>query len=99
LPVANRIIPIIGDSILVDPEFGTGVVKITPSHDKNDYEAGKRNDLPQLQVIDETGKMTAAAGKEFEGLDRFEARKKIVAQLESESLLSAVKDYVHSVGV
>jgi valyl-tRNA synthetase len=99
LPVANRLIPIIGDAILVDPEFGTGVVKVTPSHDKNDYEAGKRNNLPQLQVIDETGHMTAAAGKEYEGLDRFEARKKIVAQLEDERMLAGVKEYVHSVGV
>src|ERR1043166_5321603 len=99
LPVANRQIPILGDPILVDPEFGTGVVKVTPSHDKNDYDAGKRNALPQLQVIDGTGHMTAAAGKEFEGLDRFEARKKIVEQLEEQRLLAGVKDYVHSVGV
>ena len=99
LPVVNRPIPIIADPILVDPEFGTGVVKVTPSHDKNDYEAGKRNDLPQLQVIDETGHMTAAAGKEFEGLDRFEARKKVIEILEAERLLAGVKDYVHSVGV
>ena len=99
LPIANRQIPIIADSILVDPKFGTGVVKVTPSHDKNDYEAGKRNNLPQLQVIDETGHMTAIAGKEFEGLDRFEARKKVVQQLEDERLLAGVKDYVHSVGV
>ncbi|PYQ58236.1 MAG: valine--tRNA ligase, partial [Acidobacteria bacterium] len=54
LPIADRQIPIIGDAILVDPEFGTGVVKVTPSHDKNDYEAGLRNHLPQLQVIDES---------------------------------------------
>ncbi|HEX3107856.1 MAG TPA: valine--tRNA ligase [Thermoanaerobaculia bacterium] len=99
LPVANRPIPIIADPILVDPEFGTGVVKVTPSHDKNDYEAGKRNYLPQLQVIDETGHMTAAAGKAFEGLDRFEARKKVVAQLEDERMLAGVKDYANSVGV
>ncbi|HEX7190074.1 MAG TPA: valine--tRNA ligase [Thermoanaerobaculia bacterium] len=99
LPVVNRQIPIIADAILVDPEFGTGVVKVTPSHDKNDYDAGKRNDLPQLQVIGETGHMTAAAGKAFEGLDRFEARKKIVEILEEQRLLAGVKDYVHSVGV
>src|SRR5438445_745246 len=61
VPIANRRIPIIADPILVDPEFGTGVVKVTPSHDKSDYEAGLRNKLPQMQVIDETGKMTAAA--------------------------------------
>jgi valyl-tRNA synthetase len=99
LPVVNRPIPIIADAILVDPEFGTGVVKVTPSHDKNDYEAGKRNNLPQLQVIDETGHMTAEAGRDYEGFDRFEARKKIVAELENQRLLAGVKDYVHSVGV
>jgi len=59
LPIANRRIPIIGDSILVDPEFGTGVVKVTPSHDKSDYEAGNRNNLPRLQVIGEDGKIRA----------------------------------------
>ncbi|HEX3582625.1 MAG TPA: valine--tRNA ligase, partial [Thermoanaerobaculia bacterium] len=99
LPIVNRQIPIIADPILVDPEFGTGVVKVTPSHDKNDYEAGKRNDLPQLQVISETGHMTAAAGKDFEGLDRFEARKKVVELLEEQRLLAGVKEYAHSVGV
>src|SRR5439155_21665302 len=65
LPIANREIPIVADSILVDPEFGTGVVKVTPAHDRNDYEAGKRNGLPELQVIDEGGRMTAAAGAEL----------------------------------
>jgi len=99
VPVANRRIPIIADPILVDREFGTGVVKVTPSHDKSDYEAGVRNNLPQLQVIDETGRMTAAAGKEFEGLDRFEARKKILDQLRAEGLLRSTKDYIHSIGV
>src|SRR3982751_5373711 len=73
LPIANRRIPIVGDPVLVDPTFGTGVVKVTPAHDKNDYEAGKRNDLQQLQVIDDTGKMNDAAGPEFANLDRFDA--------------------------
>jgi valyl-tRNA synthetase len=99
LPIANRPIPIVADPILVDPEFGTGVVKVTPSHDKSDYEAGLRNNLEQLQVIDEAGKMTAAAGAEFEGLDRFEARKKVVEQLRKSGALREVKDYHHSVGV
>src|SRR5258706_5344165 len=62
LPIANRRIPIIADPILVDPEFGTGVVKVTPAHDKNDYEAGKRNGLPEIQVINETGRMAEAPG-------------------------------------
>src|SRR2546423_2476845 len=98
LPIANRRIPIIADPILVDPEFGTGVVKVTPAHDRNDYEAGLRNNLAQLQVIDETGRMTDAAGAEFKGLDRFVARKKVIQQLEAEGSLKEVKEYVHSVG-
>src|SRR5205085_1493460 len=99
LPIANRRIPIIADAILVDPEFGTGVVKVTPSHDKNDYEAGLRNNLPQMQVIDETGHMTDAAGAEFKGLDRFDARKKVLQHLQSAGFLKEAKDYVHSIGV
>src|SRR5437588_816059 len=99
LPIANRRIPIVADPILVDPTFGTGVVKVTPAHDKNDYEAGKRNDLQQLQVIDDTGKMNEAAGPEFAGLDRFEARKKIVEMLRESGALREVKDYTHSIGI
>ncbi len=99
LPIANRAIPIIADPILVDPEFGTGVVKVTPAHDRNDYEAGQRNDLPQLKVIGEEGRMTDAAGADFAGLDRFAARKKVLEQLRALGLLSKVADYVHSVGV
>jgi valyl-tRNA synthetase len=99
LPIANRRIPIVTDAILVDPEFGTGVVKVTPAHDKNDYEAGLRDNLPQLQVIDETGHMTREAGAEFAGLDRFEARKKILKMLEEGGFLSSVQPYHHSVGV
>ncbi|HEX7420268.1 MAG TPA: valine--tRNA ligase [Thermoanaerobaculia bacterium] len=99
LPIANRRIPIVGDAILVDPEFGTGVVKVTPAHDKNDYEAGKRDNLPQLQVIDETGHMTNEAGPEFAGLDRFDARKKVLEKLEAGGFLNSAKPYHHSVGV
>ena len=99
LPIANRRIPIVADPILVDPEFGTGVVKVTPAHDKNDYEAGKRNDLQQLQVIDEDGKMTEAAGADFAGLDRFDARTKVVAMLRQSGALRDVKDYTHSIGI
>src|SRR5438067_6699221 len=99
VPIANRRVPIIADPILVDPEFGTGVVKVTPSHDKSDYEAGLRNKLPLMQVIDETGKMTAAAGKDFEGLDRFAARKKVLEQLRAEGFLRGTKDYTQSIGV
>jgi valyl-tRNA synthetase len=99
LPIANRRLPIIADPILVDPEFGTGVVKVTPAHDKSDYEAGLRNGLPQLQVIDETGRMTEAAGAEFAGLDRFDARKKVLEKLRAAGLLRSTRDYTHSIGV
>ena len=99
LPISNRRIPIVGDAILVDMEFGTGVVKVTPSHDKNDYEAGLRNNLAQMQVIDETGAMTAATGDEFAGLDRFDARKNVLEKLRELNALADVKDYQHSVGV
>ena len=98
LPIANRRIPIIADAILVDPAFGTGVVKVTPSHDRNDYETGKRHDLPQMQVIGEDGRMTDAAGAEFAGLDRFEARKKIVEMLREQGHLARVEDHVNNVG-
>src|SRR5438552_1437510 len=87
LPVANRRIPIVADPILVDPEFGTGVVKVTPSHDKNDYEAGKRNALPELQVIDESGQMMPSAGAEFAGRDRFDARLMVLEKLRQSGFL------------
>ena len=99
LPIIDRRIPVIADPILVDREFGTGVVKVTPSHDKNDYEAGLRNNLPQIQVIGEEGRMTEAAGSEFAGLDRFVARKKVLAGLEELGVLRETKPYAHSVGV
>ncbi|MBW3564369.1 MAG: valine--tRNA ligase [Acidobacteria bacterium] len=98
LPLTDREIPVIADSILVDPEFGTGVVKITPAHDRNDYEAGRRNGLPMIDVMAPDGKMNAAAGSSFEGLDRFDARKKIVEELESLGLLDQVEPQTHSVG-
>ena len=99
VPLTDRNIPVIGDAILVDPEFGTGVVKVTPAHDRNDYETGLRHNLPQLQVIGENGVMTDAAGTEFTGLDRFAARKKVVEMLEAAGALQSVSDYAHSVGV
>ena len=79
LPIVNREIPIIADEY-VDKEFGSGAVKITPAHDPNDFEVGLRHDLPQILVMDESGKMNDQAGP-YEGLDRFEARKKVVAFL------------------
>jgi valyl-tRNA synthetase len=99
LPIANRRIPIVGDSVLVDPAFGTGVVKVTPAHDKNDYESGLRNQLPELQVIGEDGRMTDAAGADFTGLDRFEARAKVIDMLREQELLLKIEDHVHNIGV
>jgi valyl-tRNA synthetase len=91
LPLMNRELPIIADN-MADPKFGTGVVKITPAHDPNDFEAGKRHGLPSVKVIGEDGRMTAAAGA-FAGLDRFEARKRIVAALESFGQLVQTEPY------
>ena len=96
LPLMDREIPIILDD-LADPEFGTGVVKVTPAHDLNDFEAGKRHNLPKIQVIDENGSMTAAAGP-YAGLDRFEARKRVVADLEKAGALVKIEDYTLSLG-
>ncbi|MGN6185950.1 MAG: valine--tRNA ligase [Thermoanaerobaculia bacterium] len=98
LPIVNRRIPIIGDAILVDPEFGTGVVKVTPAHDRNDYETGKRHDLPHVKVIGEDGRMTAEAGAEFEGLDRFEARNKVVERLRDDGFLVKIEEHVNNIG-
>ena len=95
LPLMNREIPIIFDEV-ADPEFGTGVVKVTPAHDPNDFEAGKRHNLPHVKVIDEDARMTAEAGL-YAGLDRFEARKRVVADLEKLGLLD--KTEPHSLAI
>ena len=87
----NREIPIIFDE-LADPQFGTGVVKVTPAHDPNDLEAGKRHNLPHVKVIGEDARMTADAGP-YAGLDRFEARKRVVADLEKLGLLEKIEPY------
>ncbi len=91
LPLMNREIPIVLDE-LADPEFGTGVVKVTPAHDPNDFEAGQRHNLARVKVIDETGHMTAEAGA-YAGLDRFEARKRVVRDLDALGLLERVEAY------
>jgi len=96
LPLMDREIPIVLDE-MADPEFGSGAVKITPAHDPNDFEAGKRHDLPSIQVIGEDAKMTAAAGR-FAGLDRFEARKRVVEELKALGLLEKIEPYKLSVG-
>ncbi len=97
LPIMNREIPIIGDAELVDMEFGTGAVKVTPAHDFNDFATGKRHNLEEINVIDEQGCINANGG-EYEGLDVKEARKKIVEKLESLGLLIKIEKYGHSVG-
>ncbi len=96
LPIANRLIPIIGDEH-ADPEFGTGVVKITPAHDPNDFEVGNRHDLERIVVINPDGTMNENANK-YEGLDRFACRKELVKDLEEENLLISVKEITHNVG-
>ncbi len=97
LPLQNKPIPIIADDF-VDPKFGTGCVKVTPAHDPNDYAMATRHHLPLTVVIGPDGKMTKEAGNSFAGLDRAEARKAVVEQLEKLGLLLKVEDYVHNVG-
>ena len=96
LPIVNKEIPVVADSY-VDMEFGTGVVKITPGHDPNDFEVGRRHDLPIINVLNDDATINANGGK-YEGLDRYEARKKIVAELEELGLLVKVEDHEHAVG-
>ncbi|KPK88520.1 valine--tRNA ligase, partial [bacterium SM23_31] len=98
LPILNRTLPIITDDF-VDAKFGTGAVKVTPAHDPNDFEIGRRHDLPYVVVIDESGKMTAEAGALFEGLDRFECRNKLVAELEKRGLLEKTENHTYSIGI
>ncbi len=96
LPLTGRAIPIIADDF-VDPEFGTGAVKVTPAHDPNDYAMGSRHSLPQVRVIDQHARMTAEAGAEFDGLDRYEARERVVQRFEELGLLDKVVDYEFSI--
>ena len=96
LPIIGRELAIVADEF-VDPAFGTGAVKVTPAHDPNDFQIGKRHNLPEVAVIDEDGRITAAGGS-YAGLDRFKARAGIVEQLEREGLLEKVVDHQHAVG-
>ncbi len=97
LPLMNREIPVIADTY-ADPEFGTGAVKVTPAHDKFDFEVGLRHNLPQVRVIGLDARMTEEAGK-YAGLDRFEARERILEDLEREGLLRKVEDYELSLAI
>lgn len=96
LPLMGRQIPIILDD-LAQPEFGTGAVKVTPAHDPNDFQAGLRHNLPQIDVMDEHAVMNKNAGP-YEGLDRYEAREQIVADLEAQGLLVGIKDHTLAIG-
>jgi valyl-tRNA synthetase len=97
LPLMNREIPIITDE-LAQPEFGTGAVKVTPAHDPNDFEAGKRHNLPQIDVMDEHAHMNANAGPSYAGLDRYVARALILKDLQEQGFLVAEKDYTLALG-
>jgi valyl-tRNA synthetase len=96
LPLMNREIPVIADSY-VDREFGTGVVKITPAHDPNDFEVGKRHHLPEIDVMTDDAHMNAEAGK-YAGLERFVARARVIADLEELGLMEKITEHTHNVG-
>ncbi len=96
LPIVNKLIPVVGD-IHADPEFGTGVVKITPAHDANDFEVGLRHNLEKIIVINPDGTMNENA-LHYQGLDRFEAREKLVQELQEKDILIEIEPIVHSVG-
>lgn len=96
LPIVGREIPVIADDY-VDKDFGSGAVKITPAHDPNDFEMGLRHQLPQITVMDESGKMNELAGQ-YQGLDRADCRKQIVKDLQEQGVLIKIEDHVHQVG-
>jgi valyl-tRNA synthetase len=96
LPLTGRRIPIVADE-WVDPEFGSGAVKVTPAHDPNDFEIGRRHQLPEIDVLTAEGTMSERAPAEFRGLDRFEARRRVVDSLAEQGLLERVEEHVHSV--
>jgi len=97
VPIVDRPVKIVADDY-VDPKFGTGMVKVTPAHDPNDYYIGQRHNLPQLNIFDISAKLNDTVPEEYQGLDRFAARKKIVAELQQQGLLLKVEDHSHSVG-
>ncbi len=97
LPLTGREIPIVADDF-VDPAFGTGMVKVTPAHDPNDYWIGQRHNLPQINIFDVSARLNESVPAPYRGLDRFEARKRIVADLEALGLLEKAEDYTNSIG-
>lgn len=97
LPLTDREIPVVADDY-VDMEFGTGCVKITPAHDPNDFEVGKRHDLPVIHMMNDDATVSEGIGGKYAGMDRYEARKAMVADLEAQGLLVKVEPHVHNVG-
>jgi valyl-tRNA synthetase len=98
LPLVGREIPLIADDF-ASAEFGSGAVKVTPAHDLNDFECGLRHQLPQVIVIDEHGKMTSEAGAAYAGLDRFEARERVLEDLAAQGLIEKIEDYTVSIAL
>ncbi|RPI04762.1 MAG: valine--tRNA ligase [Ignavibacteriae bacterium] len=97
LPIVGRKLPIIADDY-IDLSFGTGVMKVTPAHDTNDFLLSQRHDLPQLNIFDETAHLNASVPKEYEGMDRFECRTQLVKDLEAQHLLVKIEPYAHNIG-
>lgn len=97
LPILDKKIPIVGDEH-ADMEFGTGVVKITPAHDPNDFEVGNRHNLERIVIMNPDGTMNALCGEKYEGMDRFECRKEVVKELEEKGLLIEIEKITHNVG-
>jgi valyl-tRNA synthetase len=97
LPLVNREIPIITDEV-VERDFGTGAVKVTPAHDPTDFKIAERHNLPFINIFDTKGKLNSNAGKEFEGIDRFEARRRVVEKLKELGLLEKIENYTYSLG-
>jgi valyl-tRNA synthetase len=98
LPLTGRTIPVIADDILADPEKGTGAVKVTPSHDPNDFQCAQRNDLPFIDIFHDDASMNDNVPEKYRGMDRFVCRKAVVEDLEAGGFLVAVEDHVHQVG-
>jgi len=98
LPLTGRTIPVIADEILADPKKGTGAVKVTPAHDPNDFECGKRNDLDLIDIFDDDARLTDVVPEKYRGLDRFEARGLVVKDLEAAGVLVKIEEMTHSVG-
>jgi valyl-tRNA synthetase len=96
LPLVGRALPVVADTY-VDPEFGSGIVKITPAHDPNDFELARRHDIPSLNVLTPEASLNTNVPEAYRGLDRFEARRRVVADLEAEGLIEKIEDHTHSV--